>query len=190
MATLKSVYQLKITLKGSKPPIWRRVLVPENITLYDLHEIIQIVMEWQDYHLHAFTIAGQIYGNPEDDGNDDFGTKNETRYHLNKLGLSEKARFSYEYDFGDSWDHTILVEKILPALPAEHYPVCIAGKRAAPPEDTGGIWGYENLLQVIADPAHEDHAEMIEWIPEGFDPEEFDLDAVNVALQHLSPANK
>jgi len=190
MAAPKSVYQLKITLKGSKPPIWRRVLVPENATLFSLHEIIQQVMGWQDYHLHAFTIAGQIYGSPEDDEYDDFGTKNETRYRLSKLGLREKAKFSYEYDFGDSWEHTILVEKITGADPAAVYPVCIAGKRAAPPEDSGGIWGYENLMQVIADPAHEDHEEMLEWLGDDFDPEEFDLDDVNAALQQLKPARK
>ena len=109
----KSVYQLKVTLDDSKPPIWRRILVSENITLDSLHEILQIVMGWENYHLHMFTINGQIYGDPEDDEYGYLGTKNEARYRLDQLSLREKSKFSYEYDFGDSWDHTILVEKIL-----------------------------------------------------------------------------
>ena len=183
----KSVYQLKVTLDDSKPPIWRRILVPENITLYNLHDILQIVMGWTDSHLHMFTIERQIYGNPEDDEYGDLGTKNENRYRLNQLSLREKSRFSYEYDFGDSWDHTILVEKILSPEKGVHYPVCIKGKRACPPEDVGGVWGYEGFLEAIADPEHEEHDEYLEWIGDDFDPEAFDVDEVNEALHALQP---
>jgi hypothetical protein len=91
-----------VTLDDSKPPIWRRILFPGNFTLYNLHEILQIVMGWEDYHLHMFNINDQIYGDPEDDEDGDLGTKNETRYRLDRLGLHEKSKFSYEYDFGDS----------------------------------------------------------------------------------------
>jgi len=185
MPNEKIVYQLKVTLRDSKPPIWRRVLVPENITLYQLHQILQIAMGWTDSHLHMFTIAGEIYGDPEDDEFGDLGTKNETRYRLNQLGLREKAKFSYEYDFGDSWDHTILVEKILPTQKGVHYPVCVTGKRACPPEDVGGVWGYEDFLEAIADPNHKEHDEYIEWIGDDFDAEAFDLDAVNESLQAI-----
>lgn len=115
MSNPKHVYQLKVTLEGVKHPIWRRLLVKEDINLLTLHEIIQRTMGWEDYHLHMFTIAGQIFGNQEDDEFGDLGMKNETRYRLNKLGLGEKSKFKYEYDFGDSWEHTILVEKIIPA---------------------------------------------------------------------------
>ena len=188
MTTPKAIYQLKVTLNDSTPPIWRRIIVPENTSLYDLHEILQIVMGWQNYHLHMFKIAGQIYGDPEDDEDGDLGTKNETRYRLNQLGLREKAKFSYEYDFGDSWEHTLLVEKILPANSSTHYPVCIIGKRACPPEDVGGVWGYADFLQAIANPKHEEHDEMLEWIGGDFDPEGFDLDEVNAALQQIKPA--
>jgi len=128
------------------------VLVPGDVTLSDLHEILQTVMGWEGYHLHMFTIAGQIYGDPEDDETGDLGTKNETRYRLYQFGQPEKAKFSYEYDFGDGWEHTVLVEKILPPEKGVHYPVCVTGKRACPPEDVGGIWGYENILQAIANP--------------------------------------
>lgn len=184
----KSVYQLKVTLNGSKPPIWRRVLVSENITLDSLHEILQIVMGWENYHLHMFTLDGQIYGDPEDDEYGDLGTQNETRYRLNQLSLREKSKFSYEYDFGDSWDHTLLVEKILAPEKGAQYPVCIKGKRACPPEDVGGVWGYEEFLEAIADPENEEHDEYLEWIGGEFDPEAFDLDEINEALRDFKPA--
>jgi len=188
MPTPARVYQLKITLKDSTPPIWRRVLVPENVTLFELHEIIQRVMGWQDYHLHQFTIAGQLYGNPEDDEFGDLNIENEKRYRLNQFGFREKSKFSYEYDFGDSWEHTLLVEKILPAEKGGRYPVCTAGKRACPPEDCGGICGYEEFLETIANPEDEEHDETLEWVGGDFDPEEFDLDEVNAALQAIKPA--
>ncbi len=188
MPTPKTVYQIKATLKDSKPPIWRRILVPEDTSLYDLHEILQRVMDWGNYHLHQFTIAGQLYGDPENDEYGDFDTKNEKRYRLNQLGLRENSRFTYEYDFGDSWEHILLVEKILPADKGTRYPVCIAGKRACPPEDVGGIWGYEEFLEAISDPAHPEHDEMLEWVGGDFDPEECDLDEINQSLQRFKPS--
>lgn len=144
-------------------------------------------MGWQNYHLHMFQIAGETYGDPADDEFGEFETKNESRYRLNQFGFREKAKFSYEYDFGDGWEHTILVEKILPADPAVHYPLCVAGKRACPPEDVGGVWGYEEFLEIIADPNAGEHDEMLEWIGGEFDPEEFDLDAINQSLQQFKP---
>jgi hypothetical protein len=188
MPSSKNIYQLKVTLDDSKPPIWRRILVPDDITLFDLHEILQRVMGWKNYHLHQFILAGQYYGDPEDDEMGNLGTVNEKRYHLNQLGLREKAKFSYEYDFGDSWAHTLLVEKILSAEVGVRYPVCVAGKRACPPEDCGGIWGYADFLETITDPNHEDHDQMLEWAGGDFDPEEFNLDAVNATLEAYKPA--
>ncbi len=188
MSTPKTIYQLKVTLDDSKPPIWRRILAPEDVTLADLHEIIQRAMGWENYHLHMFTIAGQIYGDPEDDETGEIGSVNEKRYRLNQLGLREKAKFSYEYDFGDGWEHTLIVEKILPAETGVHYPICVTGKRACPPEDVGGIWGYVDFLETIANPNHKEHDEMLEWIGGDFDPEEVDLDEVNQSLQHFKPA--
>ncbi|MGB7873061.1 MAG: plasmid pRiA4b ORF-3 family protein [Anaerolineales bacterium] len=182
MPESQSIYQIKVTLNDSKPPIWRRILVPGNITLYNLHQILQIVMGWEDYHLHMFTIDGQIYSDPEDDEYGDLSIKNETRYWLDQLDLREKSKFSYEYDFGDSWDHTILVEKIVPAEKGTKYPVCIKGKRACPPEDVGGVWGYDDFLEAIADSNHPEHNEYLEWVGGEFDPEEFDLDEVNQLL--------
>ncbi len=187
MTAPNAVYQLKITLDDSKPPIWRRILVPEDVALSTLHEIIQRVMGWRNDHLHMFRIAGQIYGDPEEDETGMLGTIDETRYRINRFGLREKSKFSYEYDFGDGWEHTILVEKITSADPSAHYPVCVAGKRACPPEDVGGIWGYADFLEAIADSNHAEHDEMLDWVGGDFDPEEFNLDDVNASLQFIKP---
>lgn len=182
------VYQLKVTLKGSKPPIWRRLQVPATTTLEQLHTIIQVAMGWSDGHLHEFTVGGRNgvhYGSRDPLDEPDPDTKNERTAKLNKVAGYEKARFTYTYDFGDDWEHDILVEKILPAEADQRYPVCIAGKRACPPEDVGGVWGYESFLAAIADPEHENHDEMLEWAGGEFDPEEFSPDEVNAELAGL-----
>jgi len=184
MSTQKTIYQLKVTLVDSKPPIWRRILVPDSVTLSQLHAILQIVMGWTDSHLHMFTINGQIYGDPEDDETGDLGTKNEVRYRLNQFVSGEGFKFRYEYDFGDGWLHTLLVEKILPAEKGVRYPLCIDGKRACPPEDVGGVWGYDDVLQALANPHHPEHDRYLEWVGGKFDPERFDLDEVNDGLHH------
>ncbi len=182
----RTVYQIKVTLDDSKPPIWRRLLLADTTTLGELHEILQIAMGWENYHLHMFIMGEQIYGDPEDDETGEIGTKSEKRVRLNQIVNREGFKFRYEYDFGDSWDHTLLVEKILPAEKGTHYPVCIAGKRACPPEDVGGVWGYDDFLQAIADPKHKMHDRYIESIGGEFDPEAFDMEEVNAALQNLT----
>ena len=184
MTTSKTIHQIKVSLSGSKPPIWRRILVADTTTLSQLHAVLQTVMGWADYHLHMFIINGQIYGDPEDDEFGDMGTKNESRFKLNQLVGREGFKFRYEYDFGDSWLHDLLVEKILPAEKNTHYPVCVAGKRACPPEDSGGVGGYEEILEAKTNPKHPQHREYKEWIGENFDPEHFDLDEVNKVLHH------
>jgi len=175
------IYQIKVTLKDSKPPIWRRLLVPANITLYKLHQIIQTAMGWAGYHLHQFTIFGEYYGDPEDDEFGDLGTKNEKRHKLSGVA-SEGFKFDYEYDFGDGWEHSILVEKILTPDKGTHYPLCIKGRRACPPEDVGGIWGYEEFLEAIQDPSHPQHDDYLEWVGGEFDPTECDLEEINEML--------
>lgn len=177
------VYQLKVTLKESKPPIWRRVLVPGSVTLYKLHQILQSVMGWEDYHLHQFTVDGIRYGEPDPDFGLDI--KSERRVKLNQIAPEVKDRFVYEYDFGDSWEHQILVEKILPPQPGARYPICIAGKRACPPEDCGGIWGYADFVEAVQDSRHPEHNAMRDWVGRPFDPEAFDIDAVNQVLKGI-----
>jgi hypothetical protein len=180
---MPNIYQLKVTLNDSKPPIWRRVLVEDTTTLSKLHIILQTVMGWTDSHLHQFIINDEFYGEPDDDEFSDIETKNEKRFHLNQFVERKGFKFVYEYDFGDSWYHTILVEAILPAEKGVLYPRCIEGKRACPPEDVGGVWGYEDFQKVIANPQDPEYDEMMEWIG-SFDPERFNLEHVNEGLRH------
>jgi hypothetical protein len=173
------VYQLKITLKNIRPPIWRRVQV-KDCTLGALHNIIQTCMGWDGYHLHAFEIGGEQYGEPDPDGMMDI--RNEARVRLSRFAGQGVKKFTYTYDFGDGWDHTIQIEKILPVEAGVRYPRCTAGKRACPPEDCGGPWGYADFVEAILDPEHEEHEELLEWVGGEFDPEEFSVEEVNEML--------
>jgi hypothetical protein len=141
-------------------------------------------MGWENYHLHMFTIDGQIYGDPEDDEYGTMGTISEKRFKLNQVVEREGSTLRYEYDFGDGWLHELILEKILPAEKGVLYPVCIAGKNACPPEDVGGIGGYANFLEALADPEHREHDEYMQWIGGEFDTKHFDLDEVNARLRH------
>lgn len=177
------IYSLKVSLRDSKPPIWRRLLVPGSITLYQLHHIIQIAMGWTDSHLHQFIIGDEYFSIPSPE--DWEPVKDERRYHLNRIAPSENYKFIYEYDFGDGWEHEILVEKIQPAEAGVKYPLCIKGKRACPPEDVGGVWGYMEFVEAMRDPNHEEHDSYVEWWGDDFNPEEFDIEVVNRALQRI-----
>jgi hypothetical protein len=179
------IYQIKVTLDDTHPPIWRRILAPGNTTLLKLHDILQIVMGWEDYHLHMYTIEGLIYGDPADDEYGDRSTLDEACYKLSQVIYDEGQRFTYEYDFGDSWDHTLLVEKILPPAEGVRYAHCLKGKRKCPPEDVGGVRGYENLLEAIRDPSHNEHDEYLVWVGGEFDPESFNLEEINARLRSM-----
>lgn len=163
-ATTNLVFQFKITLLGAKPPIWRRILV-QDCTLDKLHEHIQTAMGWTYSHLHQFEIKGQVYGEPEllHGGFEDSVCKDSTRTMLSDIlpTTSKRFAFKYEYDFGDSWRHEVLLEGHPPTDPKATYPLCINGKRACPPEDCGGVWGYVDFLEAICIPKDED---MLEWI--------------------------
>ena len=174
------VFQLKVTLRGIRPPIWRRIQVTGDTTLHQLHRILQTTMGWYGGHLHEFDVFGTPYGDPAmlEDG----VVLDEKKVRLDRLVSEEKERFHYLYDFGDSWEHEILVEKIIPPEKGTTYPVCLTGKRACPPEDCGGPWGYEELLEALKDPSHEDHEEMQEWVDEDFDPNRFDAEEINSRL--------
>jgi hypothetical protein len=176
----KRAYQLKVTLRGIRPPIWRRIQVAGDTDLQHLHEILQTVMGWYGGHLHEFDVFGTPYG----DLSQSTGAEvlDERKFTLGKLITGEKERFQYLYDFGDGWEHEILVEKILPLEQGIHYPVCVTGKRACPPEDCGGVPGYGLLLEILKDPSHPEHEEMFEWLPGDFDSEKFDIEWVNSRL--------
>jgi len=185
MSTKKpqSVYQLKITLVGSKPSIWRRILVPGNIGLSRLHDVIQTAMGWSDSHLHQFIWGRQAFGVPDPEDGFLGDIEDEKKVKLSQLLVAEKDALKYEYDFGDSWMHKIVLEKVLPHDPATKVPVCITGKRACPPEDCGGIYGYEQLVEAFSDPKHPEHEDTVEYVGEDFDSEYFDPDEVNASLK-------
>jgi hypothetical protein len=173
-------YQLKITLKNMKPAVWRRFVVPEDLLLPELHLVIQTVMGWYNSHLHQFKIDGEFYAEPDEYSVDRCIDYKSIK--LNQVITSEKQGFEYEYDFGDGWEHKIELEKIL-TQHSQQYPSCLAGKRACPPEDCGGPFGYVDLLKIISDNKHEEYEETMEWLGDGFDPDIFDIKEVNEMLQ-------
>ncbi|MEI6309903.1 MAG: plasmid pRiA4b ORF-3 family protein [bacterium] len=177
------IVQLKIALCESKPIIWRRVLAPGQFSLFKLHAVIQAAMGWTDSHLHQFNIDGLTYGIPSSE--DWQPVIDERRHKVIRIASCEKRKFVYEYDFGDDWIHNITVEKITPPETGVKYPVCIGGKRACPPEDVGGVWGYREFLAAIRNPRHEEHDSYLTWIGGKFDPEKFDLEETNRVLQRV-----
>jgi len=172
------VYQFRITLKGTKPPIWRRIQVPETYSFWDLHVAIQDAMGWLDYHLHQFDIINPATGMMVEIGIPDKESDRDIladwRQKIANYFFMENSSADYVYDFGDNWKHKIKLEKILPRDVNTDYPICIKGKRACPPEDCGGVWGYKNFLEIISDPDNDEYEEMLEWIGGEFDPEHFD----------------
>ena len=178
---LDEIYRLRLTLRDIEPPIWQLVEVPGRITLVQLHAVIQTVVGWLDYHLHDFRIGDATYGTP--DGAFDRDTVDERRRRLRDLVPQVGATFEYAYDFGDGWEVEIVVEAIEAAVRRGSHPRLVAGSRAAPPEDVGGPGGYEHFLEVIADPTHEEHGELLDWVGGEFDPEWLDLDGINEALK-------
>jgi hypothetical protein len=180
------LYQLKITLKWSQPSIWRRVVVRPDMTLDRLHQVIQTVMGWTNSHMHQFIVGRTFYGKPDPEFADmGSETLNEKRYKVADLAPAAKKKFVYEYDFGDGWQHEVVVEKVLSPDPAFKHPTCLAGANACPPDDCGGIPGYYRLLESLADPKHPEHADLKEWIGGEWDAARFDLDAANAMLKRL-----
>jgi hypothetical protein len=175
------IYQVKISLQHTKPLIWRRVQT-DDCSLNELHEIIQAGMGWEDMHMHAFVIDGQECGNPKRGGEFEYDSR---FVRLSQVVEEGHTRFRYDYDFGDDWKHVIDFEKTLPAEEGVHYPRCVAGERACPPEDCGGPYGYPYFLDKVRDPKHEEHEDALEWAGGEFDPDEFDLGEVNEELRHL-----
>ncbi|MCG2722820.1 MAG: plasmid pRiA4b ORF-3 family protein [Thermodesulfovibrionales bacterium] len=182
----KQVCQFKITLKHTKPAIWRRIQVPETYTFWDLHVALQDAMGWTDTHLHMFRMSDPssgrkaVIGMEDEELDSDMGSTTllETKQKISKWFSERNDKADYIYDFGDDWEHTIKLEKILPREKDIDYPICIAGARACPPEDCGGTGGYAHFLEIIMDPHHEEYEEMLEWAGGDFDPERFNPDEV------------
>jgi len=168
--------------------IWRRIAVPAGADLGQLHDIIQIAMGWYDCHLHSFQDGAQVYEppNPEDFGFPNFGPEPIDERHalIDQIFDRPNKTLHYEYDFGDGWEHSIKFEKRADT-PLDR-PRILKGRRACPPEDCGGIWGYYSLLEALADPNHPEHEELKEWAGDAFDPEHFDLDDHNAALAQIT----
>jgi hypothetical protein len=176
------VYQIKVSLRGAKPPIWRRLLVPGDITLNRLHQAILAAFGWHGDHLHVFDTAYGQFGHADRD----LGHRSNTSVTLEQVAPEIKDKIRYTYDFGDDWEHDILIEKTTPADPDVGLPACVGGRRAAPPDDCGGIWGYQYLIEILADPDHPEHQERLEWLglddADQFTPDRFDLDKINERL--------
>jgi hypothetical protein len=179
-----NAYQLKISLDHVTPAIWRRFVVDSDIKLPDLHKVIQTVMGWYNSHLHLFRINDRLYSFPDEEAFLDYIDYRKIR--LNAVITKEKQKFHYDYDFGDGWEHTLALEKIVPKEKGTKYPICVDGKRSCPPEDCGGPGGYEDMLEIIKDPSDEQYEEMLDWLGGDFDAEGFDVDSVNVGLPRFS----
>jgi len=179
-----SGYQLKIALTGISPPIWRCIEVPGSIRMCCLHSAFQVVMGWTDNHLHQFERDGQNWGVPEWDELEEFDLIDEGKTRLAEVLKTEGESMVYRYDFGDDWHHMILLEKILPGDNPLNRPVCLAGERRCPPEDVGGVHGYQEFLEIIFDSAHKEYKQYVRWAGGHFI-DEFDLKAANVKLSGM-----
>jgi hypothetical protein len=183
--TPDDVFQIRVALMGIEPPIWRRLLVPQDLTMRQLHAVLQAAMGWKDYHLHQFRVGLLRFGHPDEE--DDPGPIDYGRITLNQILPRQGATCVYEYDFGDGWEHMIeLEEELAPSSVADPLPRCVDGERACPPEDSRGVPGYGELIAALRDPKDPEHRELVAWAGAGFDPERFDVDAVNRALQRTT----
>jgi hypothetical protein len=181
-----AILQFKIQLKHVKPSIYRVFQVQDSINFLQMHEILQTVMGWQNCHLFQFykDRRGETISIPYPD--DDWEESLDARkIKIKNYFPVAKSTITYEYDFGDGWEHIVTLEKILDADKNTRYPVCIKGKRNCPPEDCGGPWGYENLLNILADKNHPEHNEFKDWVEDDFDPEAFDIVTVNEELEDI-----
>lgn len=182
------VVRTHITLLDAEPAIWRRLEVPASFTLKGLHDAIQLAIGWCDGHLHHFEIGGVLYGVPApDDGSFPREVVNERRMKLGTLLRNGDRVFTYTYDYGDDWQCAIVLEAATPAADGIVFPRLIDGARAGPPDDVGGIWGYAEFLEALADPEHEEHDRLVEWSGGDFDPERLDIAEINRVLTRLAP---
>ncbi len=180
------LYLFHVQLAEIEPPIWRRLAVPGPRTLHALHGILQAAMPWQDYHLYQFEISGTRYEDPNPDDRDP-SVPDPRAFTLDQLALVQGSRFQYTYDFGDDWLHDLTLEGVVP-LPRDFMvPVCLGGARACPPEDCGGVGGYEELVAALRRPRSAAAREFREWLGRVYDPEELDLAAIDARLGHGAP---
>jgi hypothetical protein len=180
---MSKIYQFRIELKGIEPKIWRSVQLNDNTQLLDLHYAAQIAMGWYDSHLYQFEKDGMIYGDPEalEDGN----VQDDSIVNIVDIFKNEKDSISYVYDFADNWEHSIILEKIIDAKEPLPHLLCVGGKRNCPPEDCGGVGGYQEMLEVLKTPDTTEYKELIEWIGGEFDPEAFEIGIINDSFKEI-----
>ena len=183
LATPNITYQLHIALEDIHPLIWRRLWVASNLTLVMLDRVFQAAMGWTNSHPHEFEIDGKRYGHIDDDWDQDESLLDERRRTIDALLAQDVAAFSYTYDFGDHWRHIVVVEKAMDSDEGNNWTQCIDGANAGPPEDVGGTGGYEEFVEAITDPEHEEHIAMRRWNGGPYDPRGFDVNAVNRELR-------
>jgi len=181
---MNTVFQIKATLMGIAPLIWRRIQT-QDCTLVELHDLLQVTMGWEFEHPYRFIIGGVEYADLEMASEEDVQDACDTNLSAILPAQNRRPRFDYEYDFGDQWMHQLVVEERFPPEQGVQYPICVAGQRACPPEDSGGPWGYPDFVEAISNPDHRGHEEMLEWVGGEFDPERFDLESVNKKLRRL-----
>jgi len=178
------IIRISITLLDSDPAIWRRIEAPASMTLERLHDVIQVVMGWADYHLHHFQFGDVMYGAPAPE---DREMNDGHKVKLSTALVDGERVFQYLYDYGDGWCCVVVLEAVVPAVTGVAYPRLVEGARRGPPEDVGGPWGYGEFLEAIADSKHERHKELLEWCGGDFDPQQFDIDEINRRLASLAP---
>jgi hypothetical protein len=179
----QAVFQLRIQLEEVHPTIWRRMLVPGGVRLAKLHDFFQAAMGWTNSHLHSFTIGDRLYGSHFDEyPEEELDEHEHTVLQALRGGV---RRFGYQYDFGDDWQHEVTVEATTWSQLALKYAVCLDGQNACPPEDVGGPYGYQQFLEALSDPLHEEHDSYLVWMGYKFDASEFSLATANAALQRV-----
>lgn len=181
----KMAFRILITLRGSKPRIWRRVLVPPSFSLLKVHQVIQAAMGWQECHLHEFIVGREHFGEPHPEY--EMEMQDHARIRLEQALPQTGASMIYVYDFGDGWQHAVKLEAVVTT--DDPLPVCLGGANACPPEDSGALFGYYDKLKIMADHKHPDHADIKAWMGP-FDPAAFDLEAVNRRLRKLQNRRK
>lgn len=186
VSTPERIARLRVSLKGIEPAIWRRVEVPLTATLKALHDVIQAAFLWQDYHLHVFEVGEERYGVPDPEWDSLRSIRSEKGVRLAALIERGVASLTYTYDFGDDWQHRIEVEAIEAADPAAEYPRFVAGERRAPPEDIGGVLGYEEFVWAMARPRHREHAAMVRWYGGPYDPDDIGEAEIVVGVAKLA----
>lgn len=180
-----SIYQLKVLVLDVRPPIWRRILLRSDVTLIRLHKIIQALMGWYTYHLYQFHIAGKAHAPPRlEDA--EYGKNESVRLKVSTVFARGLDNLLYEYDFGDEWKVSIQLEKELPVSLQKWDAICIDGARRGPLEDSGGPFGYQKKLEIVNEPEHEEYGEVRDWLGNDFDPDEFDIEAMNESLAESS----